>query len=150
MSCTICWEDIAEEKKQVLRCNHAFHTGCINQWLNNNVTCPNCRANVRVTDADVPIETLRDLLSLYESYLEINIMTYDRLTVNHPYDLESIQSAANHITSLTNNIRNTNRQIEMYYVNNNLVQISCCLFCRVHCDSLFCSDECRFTYEQLP
>ena len=29
-----------------LICNHTFHTSCINKWLENNNTCPNCRTIV--------------------------------------------------------------------------------------------------------
>ena len=27
-------------------CNHLFHSECIDEWLNNNPTCPICRMDV--------------------------------------------------------------------------------------------------------
>ncbi len=43
--CPICLE--SEESNIVrLRCGHVFHQACIEGWLTNHETCPNCRADV--------------------------------------------------------------------------------------------------------
>jgi hypothetical protein len=38
--CSICLEENSDQK---LRCGHCFHIECINNWLDFNDTCPNCR-----------------------------------------------------------------------------------------------------------
>ena len=48
MSCVICQEDInfCTEEISVLNCGHLYHNGCLQQWLNTNSTCPDCRSEV--------------------------------------------------------------------------------------------------------
>lgn len=48
VTCTICMEDIEINStcKQIPVCNHKFHTQCIEPWLKNNKTCPNCREEI--------------------------------------------------------------------------------------------------------
>lgn len=42
--CTICQDNIPKGKKgKRLGCQHAFHSKCIDKWLEENDTCPNCR-----------------------------------------------------------------------------------------------------------
>jgi hypothetical protein len=50
-TCSICLEQIKKRQKfRALPCsntvNHRFHTKCIDQWLKNNNSCPECRAKV--------------------------------------------------------------------------------------------------------
>jgi hypothetical protein len=40
--CSICYEDIVKSSV-VLRCKHLYHKECIDKWLVNNTTCPQCR-----------------------------------------------------------------------------------------------------------
>lgn len=43
-SCTICIEQfLAGEDIAIMQCDHAYHKGCIDQWLMNNNSCPLCR-----------------------------------------------------------------------------------------------------------
>ena len=47
-TCTICL-DIVEHGafiRTLPACGHKFHARCINQWLVNNTSCPNCRIDV--------------------------------------------------------------------------------------------------------
>jgi hypothetical protein len=41
--CTICLLDYKEETKKITECCHTFHTECLDEWLQNNYTCPLCR-----------------------------------------------------------------------------------------------------------
>ena len=43
-SCSICLEIFRDGMKIAkLRCNHLFHTDCINRWFEVNFTCPLCK-----------------------------------------------------------------------------------------------------------
>ncbi|CAN6361921.1 unnamed protein product [Urochloa humidicola] len=45
--CAVCQADYAEgdELRRLPECGHAFHRGCIDQWLRRRPTCPVCRAS---------------------------------------------------------------------------------------------------------
>jgi hypothetical protein len=50
--CTVCQEKIKKgDQFRRLPCgvtvNHCFHKDCIDPWLKNNPTCPNCRSDLR-------------------------------------------------------------------------------------------------------
>lgn len=64
MECSICLEKITDEKK-ILKCNHEFHTECINLWLNEKKDCPVCRMTLETyaepleeNSETVPVQTL--------------------------------------------------------------------------------------------
>lgn len=45
--CSICLEKYkVNDKIMDLNCRHSFHKDCINHWLKNNNTCPQCRENI--------------------------------------------------------------------------------------------------------
>lgn len=46
--CTICLMDFEneEELKILNKCNHLFHTECLDGWLNNEKVCPICKSDV--------------------------------------------------------------------------------------------------------
>lgn len=49
-NCCICLDDIKNEHAKELPCKHLFHTHCIDNWLlNEKVTCPMCRVDLRET-----------------------------------------------------------------------------------------------------
>lgn len=52
-SCSICMEDYKDDDKiKKMRClgTHWFHVGCIDQWLSENKTCPNCNCLMEIND----------------------------------------------------------------------------------------------------
>ena len=48
VSCPICQEDIhfCDEEISVLNCGHLFHQRCLQRWLDTDLICPECRAEV--------------------------------------------------------------------------------------------------------
>lgn len=49
-SCTICLEELKlKQMVTTLYCNHQYHKKCVKTWFcNNDVKCPNCRADQRI------------------------------------------------------------------------------------------------------
>jgi hypothetical protein len=44
-TCTICLCEFEQDDNVIkLPCMHTFHPSCVNQWLKNNCTCPNCKS----------------------------------------------------------------------------------------------------------
>lgn len=49
MNCPICLEEIdIDGKKLDCDCNYVYHGNCIDEWLNKQNTCPQCRKNFSV------------------------------------------------------------------------------------------------------
>ena len=46
-ACAICLENLTEGVCELNRCNHFFHTKCIDAWLQIRLTCPSCRQNLK-------------------------------------------------------------------------------------------------------
>ena len=46
--CCICTEPLHQDLVNIAPCQHQFHQLCINDWLNKNMTCPKCRADVEI------------------------------------------------------------------------------------------------------
>ena len=46
VDCCICMESIVVDECKKTECNHMFHEGCINRWLENASSCPLCRAQI--------------------------------------------------------------------------------------------------------
>jgi len=45
--CSVCMEDFVDgEEVRLLRCQHVFHTRCIDEWLGRDPHCPLCRASL--------------------------------------------------------------------------------------------------------
>lgn len=44
--CSICLENLKDDKCVILSCDHIYHKVCIKLWLKKNDTCPNCRINI--------------------------------------------------------------------------------------------------------
>jgi len=47
--CAVCQDgyETGVQRRTLIACNHAFHRGCIDTWLEQNVHCPVCRHDIR-------------------------------------------------------------------------------------------------------
>lgn len=45
-SCSVCLENIEETDIYITKCNHHFHSECINSWKRIKNSCPNCRGDL--------------------------------------------------------------------------------------------------------
>lgn len=48
----------SNESCKTMSCNHTFHTNCIDEWLKNNTTCPNCRFTIKIIEKQISINEL--------------------------------------------------------------------------------------------
>jgi hypothetical protein len=57
--CPICRDDINNYNiiRKIKKCGHIFHQKCLDSWLKDNVTCPNCRQDIRPEDTSTPTST---------------------------------------------------------------------------------------------
>ena len=46
ISCDICGDSQNERFTINLKCNHCFHSTCLDKWLENHITCPTCRQDI--------------------------------------------------------------------------------------------------------
>ena len=69
ISCPICQEDInfSDEEISVVRCGHLFHQRCLQQWLDTDLSCPECR--LEVTDENL-------IKKIYPSVIEDADLVY--------------------------------------------------------------------------
>ena len=52
--CAICLENIHQKDATLTKCNHVFHTTCLDNWLSkptSRLACPKCRAKIRKTSS---------------------------------------------------------------------------------------------------
>lgn len=72
VSCVICFAGYEDgEDTTILTCNHQFHTSCIQQWIEQNATCPMCRAPIPIPQQDHRIDL--DIDELLNDRFEIQI-----------------------------------------------------------------------------
>lgn len=56
LECAVCLCEFEDEEtlRLIPKCDHVFHSDCIDAWLENHVTCPVCRANLAPQAGDQP------------------------------------------------------------------------------------------------
>lgn len=57
-NCSVCTEPMVQGDiiRVVPNCAHKFHVDCIDPWLRDHNTCPNCRGPVVVAPGEAPVE----------------------------------------------------------------------------------------------
>ncbi len=60
-SCSVCIDafEVGETLLCLPECQHAFHKDCIEGWLAQNTTCPNCRASLVSAEGEEDVEAAR-------------------------------------------------------------------------------------------
>lgn len=43
MECSICFDEISDKDKKVIKCSHVYHEKCIEKWFQLSYKCPLCR-----------------------------------------------------------------------------------------------------------
>lgn len=51
--CTICFDRVTEIYPVEIRCGHIYHYGCLQEWLEYNPHCPNCRYYSTIDDCSI-------------------------------------------------------------------------------------------------
>jgi hypothetical protein len=99
MKCTICQEEFnTEADKDVidfLPCICAFHTECIDGWINEKATCPNCNTPVYVNTHE-QLESYNELRNRYERaqaqesnfFHRVSAGAYDNVGAYAPHNIE--------------------------------------------------------------
>ena len=50
LSCVICQDTVQDNSivRKIKKCGHVFHMSCLDKWLENRITCPTCRTDIRI------------------------------------------------------------------------------------------------------
>jgi hypothetical protein len=48
--CVICQDEITNPSilRKIKKCSHHYHINCLDKWLENKITCPTCRCDIRL------------------------------------------------------------------------------------------------------
>lgn len=87
--CYICYENITNTEEKVLICGHKYHTSCINKWLENNTTCPICRATI----VDVKNYFPQFIKDLFQDFDQLEILTWNTNYLGHTGYIDSIYTS---------------------------------------------------------
>ncbi|KAL4453380.1 hypothetical protein ABPG74_017587 [Tetrahymena malaccensis] len=111
-TCSICFLEI-ENKSSIyeLECKHIFHSDCLDTWLKNKNSCPNCRSKV-IQRSQLVIQSLEDA--------EISIQSYDNSNNNEQLFQQIIRQNGNLVNQQIDqispsNIFNSNLDEEQIY-----------------------------------
>jgi hypothetical protein len=71
--CTVCRDDL-EDGQDIVQpfepCNHRFHTGCIQPWIQSrHPTCPNCRAEDPALQNQARLRNLEESVEVQQIWL---------------------------------------------------------------------------------
>ncbi|XP_058077060.1 RING-H2 finger protein ATL2 [Magnolia sinica] len=69
LECAVCLCEFEEKEKGRLlpKCNHSFHTGCIDMWFHSHSTCPLCRSAVKPDISDSPRNVFQNQIEIVVS-----------------------------------------------------------------------------------
>ena len=84
VNCSVCLGDINlfDKEVSILNCGHFFHDNCLNDWLKQQMNCPECRAIVTIDNfarnifPKVNDETVSQWTSLNDKYGNLEKETF--------------------------------------------------------------------------
>jgi hypothetical protein len=95
--CPICYEEVTKGTSTTTRCKHVFHQTCLQRWMEENNTCPMCRATLKERPTT---GQLRPRVRIHDTFV-------DRIVfINSPEELDTF----------LNSVRNA--PIEIHFTNN--------------------------------
>ena len=101
--CSICFESIGSTAKYITKCQHTFHTGCINKWCKTNNSCPLCR-----TSPLMEIHVTKNSDYIYNPNVYNNYIINNIIIQNPPHGLHLDDNV--NTRSYSNTIYNTSQQ----------------------------------------
>ncbi len=125
--CSICMDHILDTDEHITKCNHTFHTTCINKWLECNYSCPYCRTVLKELQ---PHRYSNLTFNHYVSELQPHGYSSSNLTFNHPVS-ELLYFFRNFSNNNSNNSNNSNNNIDTN-INTDLSNIPFALFPESH------------------
>ncbi|XWS57572.1 hypothetical protein CRYUN_Cryun09bG0185300 [Craigia yunnanensis] len=71
MECAVCLNEFEDEEtlRLIPKCDHVFHSECIDAWLASHTTCPVCRANL----APQPVDPVSQPIELNNTTTELDL-----------------------------------------------------------------------------
>ena len=134
MDCSICLDQIQEgQLDSVLEvCNHRFHRACLDPWMENHSTCPNCRGPIRNDQELVQLQHQRELRELDRVYLTYILFTW----ILQRFRGSEFKRHSNAIFSFVSQIRwGSIRPIAFTMTPRNRASLSCLKALRMYCVS---------------
>ncbi len=70
--CTICQSDLQEKDlvRSISKCNHLFHSECLENWLHRNPSCPLCRIELADTREIIREQIIANILRVLHEEIE--------------------------------------------------------------------------------
>uniref|UniRef100_A0A7N0T9T4 RING-type E3 ubiquitin transferase n=1 Tax=Kalanchoe fedtschenkoi TaxID=63787 RepID=A0A7N0T9T4_KALFE len=102
LECAVCLNEFADEEalKLLPKCDHVFHSSCIDVWLASHSTCPVCRASLEQTPkATRSVQTASEPSAIEESSDEADNPELSRsvsMTMSEPEAVDGRESS-NHL-----------------------------------------------------
>jgi hypothetical protein len=117
--CSICFESIGFTAKYITKCQHTFHTGCINKWCKTNNSCPLCRTSpLMEINLTKNADYIYNSNVLYNNYIINNIIIQNS---SHGVDLDASANTTSYSTSIYNTSQENNISPRTYANINNYI-----------------------------
>lgn len=90
--CSICIEKILDNDTHITKCNHIFHTECINKWFESNNNCPYCRTELKQLQNTVQTNLNTDIYNISNNPFALYPQNYEPSGTVNPYRTSLLHS----------------------------------------------------------